>query len=26
LTLDARDMVIGGIDNWGGESWTCEEY
>jgi sarcosine reductase len=26
LTLDARDMVIGGVDNWGGESWTCEIY
>lgn len=26
LTLDARDMVIGGVDNWGGESWTCVEY
>jgi sarcosine reductase len=26
LTLDARDMIIGGVDNWGGESWTCELY
>lgn len=23
LTLDARDMVIGGVDNWGQESWIC---
>jgi glycine reductase len=26
LTLDARDMVIGGVDNWGQESWTCSAY
>jgi len=26
LTLDARDMVIGGIDNWGGKNWICAEY
>lgn len=26
LTLDARDMLIGGIDNWGGESWICAAY
>jgi sarcosine reductase len=26
LTLDARDMVIGGVDNWGQESWTCLGY
>jgi glycine reductase len=26
LTLDARDMVIGGVDNWGQESWTCNSY
>ncbi len=26
LTLDARDMVIGGVDNWGGQSWTCRAY
>jgi glycine reductase len=26
LTLDARDMLIGGVDNWGAESWTCELY
>jgi glycine reductase len=23
LTLDARDMIIGGVDNWGGGAWTC---
>jgi glycine reductase len=26
LTLDARDMVIGGVDNWGMRSWTCTAY
>ena len=26
LTLDARDMVIGGVDNWGQESWVCNGY
>jgi sarcosine reductase len=26
LTLDARDMVIGGVDNWGQESWICNSY
>jgi glycine reductase len=26
LTLDARDMVIGGIDNWGGQNWMCARY
>jgi glycine reductase len=26
LTLDARDMVIGGVDNWGKESWICNSY
>jgi glycine reductase len=26
LSLDARDMLIGGVDNWGAESWTCELY
>jgi glycine reductase complex component B subunit alpha and beta len=26
LTLDARDMVIGGVDNWGQESWVCNAY
>jgi len=26
LILDARDMVIGGVDNWGQESWICNGY
>ena len=26
LTLDARDMLIGGVDNWGGETWQCAAY
>jgi len=26
LTLDARDMLIGGVDNWGGQLWTCRAY
>ena len=26
LTLDARDMFIGGVDNWGSRSWTCNAY
>jgi glycine reductase complex component B subunit alpha and beta len=26
LTLDARDMLIGGVDNWGSQSWTCKAY
>jgi hypothetical protein len=26
ITLDARDMVIGGIDNWGRENWICTGY
>jgi glycine reductase len=26
LVLDARDMLIGGVDNWGGGSWTCRAY
>jgi glycine reductase len=26
LTLDARDMLAGGVDNWGAECWTCEVY
>ena len=24
MTLDARDMIIGGVDNWGGGPWTCK--
>jgi sarcosine reductase len=26
LTLDARDMIAGGVDNWGREKWTCKAY
>ena len=26
LSLDARDMIIGGVDIWGRQSWTCREY
>ena len=26
LTLDARDMIIGGVDNWGRRDWTCAAY
>jgi glycine reductase len=26
LAFDARDMVIGGVDNWGKESWSCAAY
>ena len=26
LTLDARDMIIGGVDNWGRGTWTCTGY
>ena len=26
FTLDARDMILGGVDNWGGSSWTCELF
>ena len=26
LTLDARDMIIGGVDNWGGGNWICKAY
>jgi glycine reductase len=26
LNLDARDMLIGGVDNWGQESWICNSY
>jgi glycine reductase complex component B subunit alpha and beta len=24
MMLDARDMIIGGVDNWGGGAWTCK--
>jgi glycine reductase complex component B subunit alpha and beta len=26
LTLDARDMIIGGVDIWGGSNWTGQMY
>ena len=26
LNFDARDMLIGGVDNWGRQSWTCKAY
>ncbi len=26
FTLDARDMIIGGVDNWGGVAGACELY
>ena len=26
LTLDARDMIAGGVDNWGRGDWTCKGY
>lgn len=26
MTLDARDMIIGGVDNWGGDRWVCKLY
>jgi len=26
FTLDARDMIVGGVDNWGGDSWMCELF
>jgi glycine reductase complex component B subunit alpha and beta len=26
ITLDARDMLIGGVDNWGRQSWRCSAY
>ncbi len=26
LTLDAKDMIIGGVDVWGGRSWTCRAH
>jgi glycine reductase complex component B subunit alpha and beta len=26
LTLDARDMIIGGVDNWGRDRWTCQGF
>jgi glycine reductase len=26
FTLDARDMIAGGVDNWGGGGWVCELF
>lgn len=26
LTLDARDALLGGVDIWGEDSWTCKAY
>lgn len=26
LTVDARDMIAGGIDIWGSQHWTCRAY
>ncbi len=26
LNLDARDMIVGGVDIWGRQAWTCKEY
>jgi len=26
LTLDARDLIVGGVDNWGRQSWACRAY
>jgi glycine reductase len=26
LTLDARDMIVGGVDCWGRSAWTCRTY
>jgi len=26
LTFDAHDMLIGGVDNWGRQPWTCKVY
>lgn len=26
LSLEARDVMIGGVDIWGGGSWVCREY
>ena len=26
FTLDARDMIVGGVDTWGREQWTCRAY
>ncbi len=26
VALDARDMIIGGVDIWGTQSWSCTDY
>jgi glycine reductase len=26
ITLDARDMLVGGVDNWGSQNWICNGY
>jgi glycine reductase len=26
FTLDARDMIAGGVDNWGSGDWVCELF
>ncbi|MBI4526107.1 MAG: hypothetical protein HY695_20100 [Deltaproteobacteria bacterium] len=26
ITIDARDNIIGGVDIWGGEGWTCKAH
>ncbi len=26
ISFDAHDMLIGGVDNWGRQSWTCKAY
>jgi glycine reductase len=26
LILDARDLIIGGVDNWGGGMWSCQVH
>ena len=26
FTLDARDMIVGGVDTWRPEHWTCRAY
>ncbi len=26
ISLDARDMIVGGVDNWGQLNWSCKIY
>jgi len=26
MTLEARDVLVGGVDIWGGRDWTCRAY